>query len=72
MKKVAYCSNHSKYLSGCEDCLKQSRMYRGLKTERDDTTHYKNGLPKKQGIYSEENWARFNALGKILTNKKDT
>lgn len=47
-------------------------MYRGLKTERDDTTHYKNGLPKKQGIYSEENWTRFNALGKILTNKKDT
>lgn len=67
MKKVKYCSNHTKYKAGCEDCLKQAKLYRDDQIVKSKDTHYKNGKPKRQGIYSEENWVRFNDLGKKLT-----
>lgn len=66
LSKVTHCKNHSKYVAGCEDCIKQSRIYRKNLKIRNDDTHYKNGLPKRQGIYSDANWANFNKLGKKL------
>lgn len=68
MRRVKYCVNHTKYVVGCNDCLVQARIYRLDYGNRTEDTHYKNGIRKRQGIYSDVNWARFNALGKRLTN----
>lgn len=69
MKKVTHCDIHSRYTPGCEGCKEQVRIYRKQESKRNDDTHYNNGQPKRQGIYSEENWKRFNALGRALTNE---
>lgn len=71
MKKVTHCTSHTRYTPGCAACLKQSRAYREDKQKRNDTTHHKNGQVKNQGLYSQDNWDRFNSIGKRLTKPNE-
>lgn len=68
MKNVRHCDKHSRYLAGCEDCKIKSRIFLNPKNPFNPKTHYANGILKPKGIRSEENWKRFNDLGKRLTN----
>jgi len=61
--------SHSKYKAGCNECKKQSKLYRTGKLKQEEIPHYKNGIPKPTGIRLEENWKRLNTLGKELTEK---
>jgi hypothetical protein len=63
------CQNHSRYSIGCEDCKETRRVARG-KIKINLETHYKNGKPRPIGIYSDENWKKFNALGQSLIDNK--
>lgn len=72
-KEKMYCVKHKKYKPGCEDCQEKiesikKKKRKDKKLSIENKTHYKNGIPKPQGIYSDENWKKFNELGRKLTN----
>lgn len=65
------CVKHKRYVAGCKDCQEADKLYRKQKKSKsvkiNEKTHYKNGIKKPQGIYSESNWEKFNTLGRKLT-----
>ncbi len=73
--RMPHCEKHAINNWRCEECLRIKEEFRRQPQpslrKTDPKTQHDNGLPKTQGVYSQENWARFNKLGRELTNGKD-